>query len=102
MAECIWNILGTREVCSRNPKEVWDDGMQGHDTPMTSNLKLLSVASSEIVDSTMYHQMIGSLMYLMNMRPDIFFDVITLCRFLIDPCSLDGCKSCSEVPEGYS
>ena len=33
-------------------------------TPMASNMKLLSDASSETVDATMYHQMIGSLMYL--------------------------------------
>ena len=36
-------------------------------TPMASNLKLLSNASSESVDATMYCQMI----YLTNMRPDI-------------------------------
>ena len=35
-------------------------------TPMESNLKLLSDASSEAVDAMMYHHMIGSLMYLMN------------------------------------
>ena len=40
-------------------------------TPMASNLKLLSDASLEMVDSTMYYQMIGSLMYLTNTRPDI-------------------------------
>ena len=44
-------------------------------TPKASNLKLLSVASSESVDATMYCQMIGSLMYL---RPDICFGVNTL------------------------
>ena len=33
----------------------------------------------------MYHQMIGSLMYLMNMRPDICFAVDTLSQFLTDP-----------------
>ena len=37
-------------------------------TPMASNLKLLSVSSSEMVDATMYRQMIGSLMYLTNTR----------------------------------
>ena len=47
-------------------------------TPMASNLKLLSDASSETVDATMYHQMICSLMYLTNMRPDICFVVNTL------------------------
>ena len=51
-------------------------------TPMESNLKLLSDASSELVDATMYHQMIGSLMYLMNTRPNICFAVNTLSQFL--------------------
>ena len=41
-------------------------------TPIESNLKLLSDASSELVDATMYFQMIGSLMYLVNTRLDIF------------------------------
>ena len=47
-------------------------------TPMESNMKLLSVASSESVDATMYRQMSCSLMYLMNTRPDICFAVNTL------------------------
>ena len=54
-------------------------------TPMASNLKLLSDASSESVDATMYCQMIGSLMYLKNTRPNIFFAVNTLSQFLTDP-----------------
>ena len=40
-------------------------------TPMKLNMKLLSVASPETVDGMMYRQMIGSLMYLKNTRPDI-------------------------------
>ena len=52
-------------------------------TPMASNLKLLSDASSESVDATMYRQMIGSLMYLTNTRPDICFAVNTLSQFLM-------------------
>ena len=43
-------------------------------TPMASNMKLLSDASSETVDAMMYCQ----LMYLTNMRPDICFAVNTL------------------------
>ena len=55
-------------------------------TPMASNLKILSDASLESVDATMYiHQMIGFLMYLTNMRPDIFFAVNTLSQFLTYP-----------------
>ena len=50
-------------------------------TPMASNLKLLSVSSSEMIDATMYHSMICSLMYLTNTRPDICFVVNTLRHF---------------------
>ena len=53
-------------------------------TPMESNMNLLSDASSEAVDARMYHQMIGSLMYLTNTRPDICFVVNTLSQFLTD------------------
>ena len=47
-------------------------------TPMASNMKLLSDASSEAVDAAMYRQMIYSLMYLTNTRLDICFVVNTL------------------------
>ena len=40
-------------------------------TPIGYNLKLLSDASYESVDATMYRQMIGSLMYPMKTRLDI-------------------------------
>ena len=53
-------------------------------TPMTLNLKLLSDASSESIDAMMYRQMIGSLMYLTNMRLDICFTVNTLSQYLTD------------------
>ena len=54
-------------------------------TPMASNLKLLSDASSKVVDATMHHQMIRPLLYLTNTRLDICFAVNTLSQFLIDP-----------------
>ena len=54
-------------------------------TPMASNLKLLSVASSESVDATMYRWMVCSFMSLTDTRLDIFFAVNTLSQFLTDP-----------------
>ena len=54
-------------------------------TPLASNLKLLSDASSEKVNAPIYHQMIGSLMYLTNMRLDICFAMNTMSQFLTDP-----------------
>ena len=59
-------------------------GWKAMATPMASNMKLLSDASSELVDAMMYHHMIGSLMYLMNTIPDICFVVNTLSQFLKD------------------
>jgi hypothetical protein len=54
-------------------------------TPMVTNLKLLSDTSSVTVDATMYKQMIGSLMYLTNTRPDICFAVNTLSQYMVEP-----------------
>jgi hypothetical protein len=47
-------------------------------TPMETNLKLLVDTSSELVDATLYIQIIGSLMYFMNTRPYICFSMNTL------------------------
>ena len=46
--------------------------------PMMTNLNLLGDTTSETVDATLYIQMIGSLMYLTNMRAHICFAVNTL------------------------
>jgi hypothetical protein len=54
-------------------------------TPMETKLKLLVDTSSELVDATLYRQIIGSLMYLMNTRPDICFVVNTLSQYLVEP-----------------
>ena len=53
-------------------------------TPMVINLKLLSDTSSETVDDTIYRQMIDSLMYLMNTRPNICFVVNTLSQYMVE------------------
>jgi protein associated with RNAse G/E len=52
---------------------------------MTTNLKLFGDMTSERVDATLYRQIIGSLMYLMNMRPAICFAVNTLSQYMVDP-----------------
>ena len=54
-------------------------------TPMETNLKLLVDTSSELVDATLYRQIIGSLMYMTNTRPDICFVVNTLSQYLVQP-----------------
>jgi hypothetical protein len=54
-------------------------------TPMTTNLKMLGASNSDLVDPTMYRQLIGSLMYLVNTRLDICFAVNTLSQFMVEP-----------------
>jgi hypothetical protein len=51
-------------------------------TPMETKLKLLVDTSSELVDVSLYKRIIGSVMYLTNTRPDIFF---SLSQYLVEP-----------------
>jgi hypothetical protein len=51
-------------------------------TPKETKLKLVVSASSELVGATMYRQIIGSVMYLMNTRLDICF---ALSQYLVEP-----------------
>jgi hypothetical protein len=57
-------------------------------TPMITNWKKLSASDSQLVDATVYRQLIGSLMYLVNTRPDICFAVNTLSQYMVDPRSV--------------
>ena len=54
-------------------------------TPMEMKLKLLVDTSSDLIDATLYRQIIRSLMCLTNTRPDICFSVNTLSQFLVEP-----------------
>jgi hypothetical protein len=53
-------------------------------THMITNWKKLSASDSQLVDATVYMQLIGSLMYLVNTRPDICFAVNTLSQYLVE------------------
>ena len=53
-------------------------------TPMDTHLKLLVDASLELVDVTLYVQIIGSLMYLTNTWPDICFFMNTLSQYMVE------------------
>jgi hypothetical protein len=54
-------------------------------THMEVKLKLLVNTSSELIDATLYRQIIGSLMYMTNTRLDICFVMNTLSQFLVEP-----------------
>jgi hypothetical protein len=54
-------------------------------TPMTTILSTLGASDSELVDPMMYRQLIGSLMYLVNIIPANYFAVNTLSQFMVEP-----------------
>ena len=54
-------------------------------TPMITNWKKIDTSEDDEVDPTLYRQLIGSLMYLVNTRPDICYAVNTLSQFMVEP-----------------
>lgn len=56
------------------------------DTPTVTNLKKPSDSTSylHLVDPTMYKKLIGSLMYLINTRSNIYFAVNTLSQYMVE------------------
>jgi len=54
-------------------------------TPMITNWKKIDASDDKDVDPTLYRRLIGSLMYLVNTRPDICFAVNTLSQFMVEP-----------------
>ena len=54
-------------------------------TPMITNSKKIDAPEDKEVDPTLYGQLIGSLMYLVNTRPDICYTVNTLSHFMVEP-----------------
>jgi len=53
--------------------------------PSETNSKLDECTEEEKVDSTMFRQIVGSLRYLCNSRPDICYSVSVISRFMYDP-----------------
>ncbi|GKA13413.1 putative ribonuclease H-like domain-containing protein, partial [Tanacetum coccineum] len=54
-------------------------------TPMETQKDLLKDANGEDVDEHLYRSMMGSLMYLTSLRPDIMFAVCACARFQVNP-----------------
>nr|GEX18764.1 hypothetical protein [Tanacetum cinerariifolium] len=51
------------------------------DTLMVQKSKLDEDPQGKVVDPTHYHEMIGTLMYLITSRPDLVFDVCMCSRY---------------------
>jgi hypothetical protein len=54
-------------------------------TPMTTDIRKVRDSYYDLVDPSLYRQLIGALMYLVNTQLDILFVVNTLSQFQVEP-----------------
>ena len=54
-------------------------------SPFQSGVKISATCTSPEVDATLYHQLVGSLLYLNHTRPDISFVVGLVARYMKTP-----------------
>jgi len=54
-------------------------------TPLVTNWRKVDASELGEVDTTFYHELIGSLMYLVKTKPDINFLFNSLIQFMVDP-----------------
>ncbi|GJW68616.1 putative ribonuclease H-like domain-containing protein [Tanacetum coccineum] len=66
-------------------EERWDICQSIHNLPMETSKPLLKDGDGDEVDVHMYRLMIGSLMYLTSLRPDIMFVVCACARYQVTP-----------------
>jgi len=63
-------------------------GCKPVDTPLPGGWRKEDATSGEEVDATVYRHLVGSLMYLVNTRPDIFYAVNQLSQAMVKPTKL--------------
>ena len=51
-------------------------------SPFLSGIKLFEFGNSPLVDFTLYLQLVGSLLYLTNTRPDLYYVVSVVARHM--------------------
>lgn len=54
-------------------------------TPMETGLKLFAQSDSPPMDDTLFRQLVGSLIYLPMIRPDLSFAISYISRFMMNP-----------------
>ena len=57
-------------------------------TPLLGNWRKEDATLTEVVDATIYRQLVGSLMYLVNTRPTICYPVNHLSEAMVKPTKL--------------
>eukprot|EP00253_Pinus_taeda_P025121 PITA_25121 len=77
-------FLGQRRYATKILKRLRMEDCRPMSTPMITNWKKIDASKDKDVDPTLYRQLIGSLMYLVNTRLDICYTVNTLSQFMVE------------------
>ena len=74
--------------------------------PLISNWRKIDASRLDGFDPTLYHQLIGSLMYLVNTRPNISLCVWSTLFELVhggpSESALDDCEAHTSLHQGYN
>eukprot|EP00253_Pinus_taeda_P014326 PITA_14326 len=85
LAEKWGDLPWARKICYRYYEEIQNAGLSTHGYSHDHNWKKIDASRDKEVDPTLYIQLIGSLMYLVNTKSDICFAVNTLSQFMVEP-----------------
>ena len=76
-------IVVTQKKCILNLlREVGMSGCKPIDTPIDLNVKLGRINDGKMVNTTQYQRLVGKLIYLSHIRPDIAFLVSLISQFM--------------------
>ena len=85
-------VLQTKEVIISQTKYACDLLRRFHmedckltPSPFQSGVKLSTTCMSPEIDSTLYHQLVGILLYVTHSRPDLSFVVCHVARYMQTP-----------------
>ena len=104
MVECKWNFPRIREVCNRDPEEIRDDGLQGHNN--TYGIEPETIEWCFIRSGSCYDVSLDD--WALDVPEEhktryfLFYEHLEPVPDRSETCSLDCYKAYSEVPEGYS
>eukprot|EP00253_Pinus_taeda_P001877 PITA_01877 len=78
-------FLGQGRYASEILKRFRMQGCRPMAMPMSTNWKKIDALRDKQVEPTLYRQLIGSIMYLVNTRPELCYAVNTLSQFMVEP-----------------
>eukprot|EP00253_Pinus_taeda_P002237 PITA_02237 len=78
-------FLGQGRYATENLKRFRMQDCRPMAAPMITNWKKIDASEDKEVDPTLYRKLIGSLMYLVNTRPNICYVVNNLSQFMVEP-----------------